>query len=72
MALTVSILDDRHVQTGEEIRAAAFFCLLTVAAWVSGLAVHARRDAAELEAHAADLERRHQEAIVAERDRIAR
>jgi signal transduction histidine kinase len=72
IALTVSIIEDRHVQTGEEIWAAAFFSLLTVAAWVSGLAVHARRDAAELERHAADLERRHQEAIVAERDRIAR
>jgi signal transduction histidine kinase len=72
IALTVSIIEDQHVQTGEEIWAAAFFCLLAVAAWVSGLAVHARRDAAELEAHAADLERRHQEAIVAERDRIAR
>lgn len=72
IALTVSIIEDQHVQTGEEIWAAAFFSLLAVAAWVSGLAVHARRDAAELEAHAADLERRHQEAIVAERDRIAR
>jgi len=72
VAITVSIVEDRHVQTGEEIWAAAFFCLLQLAAWVAGLAVHARRDAAQLEARAAELERQHREAILAERDRIAR
>jgi signal transduction histidine kinase len=72
VAITVQIGEDRHVQTGEEIWAAAFFCLLQLAAWVAGLAVHARREASELEAHAADLEYRHQQAIAAERDRIAR
>lgn len=72
VAITISIVENRHVRTGEEIWSAAFFCLLELAAWVSGLAVHARRDAAALQSHAAELERRHEEAIVAERDRIAR
>jgi signal transduction histidine kinase len=72
VGITIQITQDRHVQTAEEIWAAAFFGLLQIAAWVAGLAVHARRDAAELEELTEDLERQHREAIVAERDRIAR
>jgi signal transduction histidine kinase len=72
VAHTISVFYDQQVQTAEQTWSAAFFFLLALSAWALGLAVQARRDAAELEAHAAELERRHREAIVAQRDRIAR
>ena len=52
--------------------AAAFFWLLMLASWAAGLLMRSRRIAGEQERRAAEVERRHAEAVVAERSRIAR
>jgi hypothetical protein len=66
-ALIVSGLEDRHIHTGEQVWSAAFFYLTFFAAWVAGLFIHSRREAAALGWRAAQLERERSEAIAAER-----
>ncbi|HEY1359182.1 MAG TPA: sensor histidine kinase [Thermoleophilaceae bacterium] len=50
----------------------AFFLLLAVGAWLAGMVVHGRREAAALTAQASALEREAQQASAEERARMAR
>ena len=65
-------LEDRHLGTSSQLWAAAFFWLFTFAAWLAGLFVRARREAAAHDRRAHELERERAEAISSERARIAR
>ncbi len=65
-------LEDRHLGTSDQLWAAAFFWLFSFAAWLAGLFVRARREAAAYDRRVQELERRRAEAISSERARIAR
>ena len=68
----IQTVEDQHVRTAAQVWAAAFFWLLMLASWAAGQLMQSRRIAGEQERRAAEVERRHAEAVVAERSRIAR
>ena len=68
----IQTAEDQHVRTAAQMWAAAVFWLLMLASWAAGLLMRSRRIAGEQERRAAEVERRHAEAVVAERSRIAR
>jgi signal transduction histidine kinase len=67
-------LEDRNIETGKtsELWAGAFFALYLVAAWLAGVFVHSRREAAAHAAHAIELEHEAGLAVADERARMAR
>jgi signal transduction histidine kinase len=73
-AFAVYSVQNDNIVSGREapIWAGAFFLILTVGAWLAGMAVHGRREAAALAAQASALEREAEIASAEERSRIAR
>jgi signal transduction histidine kinase len=73
-AFAVYALENDDIMSGRagDVWAGAFFLILAVGAWLAGMVVHGRRDAAALSARAEALEREAQLATAEERARVAR
>jgi signal transduction histidine kinase len=73
-AFAVYSVQNDNIVSGRasDLWAGAFFLILTVGAWVAGMAVHGRREAVALAAQASALEREAEIASADERARIAR
>jgi signal transduction histidine kinase len=71
-ALAISLAEDRHFRTPEELWSGGFWVLFVLAFWLAGLGVHARRESSAARALAARHERERSQALTDERARIAR
>src|SRR3954453_22090592 len=73
-AFAVYALENDDIMSGRagDVWAGAFFLILAIGAWLAGMVVHGRREAAALSARAAALEREAALATAEERARVAR
>src|SRR4051794_23546230 len=73
-AFAVYVLENDDIMSGRagDAWAGAFFLILAVGAWLAGVVMHSRREAAALTARAVALEREAEIATTEERARVAR
>jgi signal transduction histidine kinase len=71
-ALVISLAEDRHFRTPEELWSGAFWVLFVLAFWLAGIGIHARRESSRARVLTAKLERERNQVVADERARIAR